>query len=72
VSRSFLDHITVTAFSLEAGAAFVSETLGVSPQAGVSVVTDLDVPMFTIDEGDWPRRTQSERRRGLMPAAFLR
>jgi hypothetical protein len=38
----------------------------------VSVVTDLDVPMFTIDEGDWPRRTQSERRRGLMPAAFLR
>lgn len=32
--RTFLDHITVTAFSLEAGAAFVSETLGVSPQAG--------------------------------------
>lgn len=32
--RSFLDHITVTAFSLEAGAAFVSETLGVAPQAG--------------------------------------
>ena len=32
--RSFLDHITVTAFSLEAGAAFVSQTLGVSPQAG--------------------------------------
>jgi hypothetical protein len=34
VSRSFLDHITVTAFSLEAGAAFVSETLGVAPQVG--------------------------------------
>lgn len=34
VSRSFLDHITVTAFSLEAGAAFVSETLGVSPTVG--------------------------------------
>lgn len=34
MSRAFLDHITVTAFSLEAGAAFVSETLGVSPQVG--------------------------------------
>lgn len=34
MSRSFLDHITVTAFSLEAGAAFVFETLGVSPQVG--------------------------------------
>lgn len=34
MARSFLDHITVTAFSLEAGAAFVSETLGVSPQVG--------------------------------------
>lgn len=32
--RTFLDHITVTAFSLEAGAAFVSEALGVSPQVG--------------------------------------
>lgn len=32
--RSFLDHITVTAFSLEAGAAFVREALGVSPQIG--------------------------------------
>jgi Glyoxalase-like domain len=32
--RTFLDHITVTAFSLEAGAAFVAETLGVTPQAG--------------------------------------
>lgn len=32
--RCFLDHITVTAFSLEAGAAFVRETLGVSPQVG--------------------------------------
>jgi hypothetical protein len=32
VARSFLDHITVTAFSLEAGAAFVFETLGISPQ----------------------------------------
>lgn len=32
--RTFLDHIAVTAFSLEAGAAFVRETLGVSPQAG--------------------------------------
>lgn len=34
MSRTFLDHITVTAFSLEAGAAFVFETLGVSPQVG--------------------------------------
>lgn len=34
MSRSFLDHITVTAFSLEAGAAFVFEVLGVSPQVG--------------------------------------
>lgn len=34
MARSFLDHITVTAFSLEAGAAFVFETLGVSPQVG--------------------------------------
>jgi hypothetical protein len=34
VSRSFIDHITVTAFSLEAGAAFVFETLGVAPQVG--------------------------------------
>lgn len=31
---SFLDHLAVTAFSLEAGAAFVQETLGVAPQAG--------------------------------------
>lgn len=34
MSRSFLDHITVTAFSLEAGAAFVVDTLGVAAQAG--------------------------------------
>lgn len=34
MSPSYLDHITVTAFSLEAGAAFVSESLGVSPQVG--------------------------------------
>lgn len=34
MSRSFLDHITVTAPSLEVGAAFVSEALGVSPQIG--------------------------------------
>lgn len=34
MSRSFLDHITVTAFTLDAGAAFVFETLGVSPQVG--------------------------------------
>jgi hypothetical protein len=34
VSQSFLDHITVTAFSLEAGATFVSDTLGVAPQVG--------------------------------------
>ncbi|HZX30913.1 MAG TPA: VOC family protein [Rhodocyclaceae bacterium] len=34
MSHSHLDHITVTAFSLEAGNAFVSETLGVSPQVG--------------------------------------
>ena len=29
-----LDHITITAFSLEAGAAFVVESLGVAPQVG--------------------------------------
>ncbi len=34
MAHSFLDHIAVTAFSLEAGAAFVRECLGVSPQAG--------------------------------------
>ena len=34
LAQSFLDHITVTAFSLEEGAAFVRETLGVSPQVG--------------------------------------
>lgn len=34
MSRSFLDHITVTAYSLQAGSAFVSEALGVSPQLG--------------------------------------
>lgn len=34
MAHSVLDHITVTAFSLEAGASFVSETLGVSPQIG--------------------------------------
>lgn len=34
MASAFLDHITVTAFSLEAGAAFVRETLGVSPQIG--------------------------------------
>lgn len=34
MSHSLLDHITVTAFSLEAGAAFVSEALGVAPQVG--------------------------------------
>lgn len=32
--RTFLDHITVTALSLDAGAAFVRETLGVAPQVG--------------------------------------
>jgi hypothetical protein len=32
--RAFLDHIAVTAFSLEEGAAFVSDTLGVAPQPG--------------------------------------
>lgn len=32
--RSHLDHITVTAFTLEAGAAFVSEILGVIPRVG--------------------------------------
>jgi hypothetical protein len=31
----------------------------------LSVVTDLDVPMFMIDEGDWPRRTQSETPSGV-------
>lgn len=34
MSRSFLDHITVTAFSLEDGAALVADALGVSPQPG--------------------------------------
>lgn len=34
MSISFLDHITVTAFSLESGAAFVSKALGVAPQHG--------------------------------------
>lgn len=32
--QSFLDHLVVTAPSLEAGAAFVSKTLGAFPQAG--------------------------------------
>lgn len=31
---SLLDHITITAFSLEAGAAFVVDALGVAPQVG--------------------------------------
>jgi hypothetical protein len=31
---TFFDHITVTASSLEAGIAFVRESLGVSPQVG--------------------------------------
>lgn len=35
------------------------------PEAVLSVITDLDVPMFTIDEGDWPRRTQSETPSGV-------
>ena len=34
MSQAYLDHITVTAFSLQAGASFVSEALGVSPQVG--------------------------------------
>lgn len=34
VSPCFIDHITVTASSLEVGAAFVRELLGVSPQGG--------------------------------------
>jgi hypothetical protein len=34
VPRTFIDHITVTAPSLEAGAALVVEALGVSPQIG--------------------------------------
>jgi hypothetical protein len=34
VPRTFLDHIAITAFSLEAGAAFVANALGVAPQAG--------------------------------------
>lgn len=34
LAPSFLDHITVTAYSLEAGVDFVTETLGVTPQAG--------------------------------------
>ena len=32
--QAYLDHITVTAYSLQAGASFVSEVLGVSPQVG--------------------------------------
>lgn len=34
MARTLLDHITVTAFSLEAGAAFVTQALGVTPQVG--------------------------------------
>jgi len=34
VSHCFIDHLTVTAPSLEIGAAFVHDVLGVSPQAG--------------------------------------
>lgn len=34
MSRCHIDHITVTAPSLEAGAAFVAQTLGVEPQPG--------------------------------------
>lgn len=34
MSRCYLDHITVTAPSLESGAEFISQTLGVAPQAG--------------------------------------
>ena len=34
MARCFIDHIVVTAPSLEVGAAFVREVLGVSPQAG--------------------------------------
>jgi hypothetical protein len=34
VRRSFLDHITVTAHSLDDGGAFVRDTLGVAPQVG--------------------------------------
>ena len=33
--------------------------------ARMSVDTDLDVAMFMIDEGDWPRRTQSETPSGV-------
>ncbi|MGX5658125.1 VOC family protein [Castellaniella ginsengisoli] len=32
--RTFLDHIAITALSLEAGAAFVADTLGVATQGG--------------------------------------
>ena len=34
MAHTFLDHIAVTAFSLDAGAAFVRAALGVAPQAG--------------------------------------
>lgn len=34
MARSFLDHITVTAFSLEAGGAWVQDSLGVELQVG--------------------------------------
>lgn len=34
VARCFIDHLVVTAPTLEAGAAYVGEALGVSPQAG--------------------------------------
>ncbi|MGE8321298.1 MAG: VOC family protein [Comamonas sp.] len=34
MQHSFLDHITVTAFSLDAGAALLRETLGATPQVG--------------------------------------
>ena len=34
MSRCYIDHIAVTAASLEAGSEFISQTLGVEPQAG--------------------------------------
>lgn len=34
MSRCYLDHITVTAPSLESGAEFISQTLGIAPQVG--------------------------------------
>ena len=57
------DHDTLATFRRR----FLDELAGLFVQVleMVSTVTDLDVPMFMIDEGDWPRRTQSETPSGV-------